>query len=288
MSLIWTPSRRIIRPYDKPPFEWTQRFGLDKDHPLTANCVFYGIFNESSGNKVLDLSGNGDNGTITGATWIAEKFGPALLFNGSSAYVSMAGFPATAPLTMSIWYKPTTVPSLENETLFYVGDGRGGGSACDYFAIILDLNGFFRATAKNGSAGQSATFTTAAVAGRCYHVVAIFPDADTRLIYVDGVYRASDAGSEPASITTPTSVIIGAEDDRLGTSATIRYHADGVIDSPIIWLRGLSASEIALLYGEAFCMVKGWGRMPVYLTVPTGAPSSKPYYYREFASRRVA
>ena len=37
-----------------------------------AGLVGYWNFNEGSGNTVTDLSGNGNNGTISGATWSTD------------------------------------------------------------------------------------------------------------------------------------------------------------------------------------------------------------------------
>ncbi len=47
-------------------------------------------FDEGSGATALDSSGNNNNGTITNATWTASgKFGSALNFNGSNAWVTV-------------------------------------------------------------------------------------------------------------------------------------------------------------------------------------------------------
>ncbi len=39
-------------------------------------------FDEGSGTIAGDSSGNGNNGTIYGATWVAGKYGQALSFDG--------------------------------------------------------------------------------------------------------------------------------------------------------------------------------------------------------------
>ena len=54
-------------------------------------------FNEGAGTILQDSSGNGNAGTISGATWTsAGKFGGALVFNGTSARVTCAGFVVVA------------------------------------------------------------------------------------------------------------------------------------------------------------------------------------------------
>ena len=48
-----------------------------------AGLVGYWNFNEGSGNTVTDLSGNGNNGTINGATWSTDA--PAQYANNCTA-----------------------------------------------------------------------------------------------------------------------------------------------------------------------------------------------------------
>ena len=49
----------------------------------TGLVAAYG-FDEGSGTTVTDASGNGNNGTITNATWVTTgKYGEALKFNGT-------------------------------------------------------------------------------------------------------------------------------------------------------------------------------------------------------------
>ena len=56
---------------------------------ISGLVAAYG-FNEGSGTVVTDLSGNGNNGTITTATWSASgKFGSALSFNGTNSWVTV-------------------------------------------------------------------------------------------------------------------------------------------------------------------------------------------------------
>jgi PKD repeat protein len=55
-----------------------------------ASLVAAYSFNEGSGTTVTDVSGYGNHGTITGATWTtAGKFGAALSFNGTSNWVTV-------------------------------------------------------------------------------------------------------------------------------------------------------------------------------------------------------
>ena len=72
-------------------------------------------FNEGSGTVVSDVSGNGNNGTISGATWTTSgKYGNALSFNGTNALVTINNAPSlqlTSAMTVEAWVYPTTVNS---------------------------------------------------------------------------------------------------------------------------------------------------------------------------------
>src|SRR5436189_3739506 len=59
------------------------------DVVTVAGLVAAYNFDEGSGLMVNDLSGNGNNGTITGATFTAGKFGGGLSFDGISNWVTV-------------------------------------------------------------------------------------------------------------------------------------------------------------------------------------------------------
>ena len=55
-------------PWQK-PFRGMQ---INKAHPLAKGLVGCWVMNEATGDKVFDLSGNGNNGIITGSDWVAD------------------------------------------------------------------------------------------------------------------------------------------------------------------------------------------------------------------------
>ena len=69
-------------------------------------------FNQGSGVQATDASGQGNTGTISSATWTAAgKFGAALSFNGTSAWVTVAdaaSLDLTSGLTIEAWVNPTS------------------------------------------------------------------------------------------------------------------------------------------------------------------------------------
>lgn len=72
------------------------------------------LFDEGEGTNATDSSGNGNDGTIHGATWVDGKFGQALEFNGTDNWVEVphsqsVGFEAGTSFTLTIHFKGTKV-----------------------------------------------------------------------------------------------------------------------------------------------------------------------------------
>ena len=79
--------------------------------PPNSGLVGAWGFSEGSGGTTADASGNGNAGTITGATWSAQgRYGNALSFNGTGNVVrvpSSSSLNLTTGMTLSAWVKPT-------------------------------------------------------------------------------------------------------------------------------------------------------------------------------------
>ena len=77
--------------------------------------------------QVTDASGQGNTGTISGATWTtAGKFGGALSFNGTSAWVTVAdaaSLDLTTGLTIEAWVNPSSLTGWRTVVL---KEGPGG------------------------------------------------------------------------------------------------------------------------------------------------------------------
>ena len=66
-------------------------------------------FDEGTGSTVADSSGNGNNGTLSGATWTSGRFNSGLAFSGNSARVNVpdsASLDLTTAMTLEAWVSP--------------------------------------------------------------------------------------------------------------------------------------------------------------------------------------
>ena len=99
--------------------------------PIIGNAASTGLvaaysFDEGSGTVVNDSSGNSNNGTISGASWVtAGKFGGALSFNGSNSRVIVndsASLDLTNGMTLEAWVKPSVAPSGWRDVIYKAND----------------------------------------------------------------------------------------------------------------------------------------------------------------------
>ena len=102
-------------------------FAIATNMPVTfPGLVAAYSFDEGSGTTVHDASGNGNNGTIGGATWTTSgKYGNALVFNGVSALVTInnsASLQLSTAMTLEAWVNPTVVSSIWQDVIYKGND----------------------------------------------------------------------------------------------------------------------------------------------------------------------
>ncbi|MEU0563940.1 PQQ-dependent sugar dehydrogenase, partial [Nonomuraea sp. NPDC005983] len=76
-----------------------------------AGLVAAYAMNEGTGTTVADSSGSNNNGTTSNTTWTnSGKYGKALSFNGTNAWITIANSPSLQlnTLTLEAWVNPTT------------------------------------------------------------------------------------------------------------------------------------------------------------------------------------
>ena len=98
--------------------------------PTTITAASSGLvaaysFSEGTGATLADVSGNGNTGTITNATWTTSgKYGNALVFNGTTSRVTIADTAAlhlSTGMTLEAWVRPSAAPSGWRD-IIYKGD----------------------------------------------------------------------------------------------------------------------------------------------------------------------
>ena len=111
-------SARPMRPATSAPTPTPRR--QSRRAPQRPALVAAYSFDEGSGSTVADASGDGNSGSLVGATWaVAGKFGKALCFNGSSARVTSRAprrCSSSSGMTLEAWVRPAAVVELLGAT----------------------------------------------------------------------------------------------------------------------------------------------------------------------------
>ncbi len=220
--------------------------GSNSFQNLTINngLAAYWSFDEGSGNKARDVSGNGNVATltametatdwVTGVTSKLKFFNPNTLdFDGTDRVVSTY-IPPSPAFTWSTWFTFDTIPGeFGFSTIMSVGNPS---------YILMDVDNTFNGSFwSNDGLGGGNMGVTGLSSGTWYHMVFVREGNSVTngyRAYLNGVLKGV-ANTNSLAPTNP--VYIGAREG-------VTQHWDGKIDDVRIYDRALSASEIAALY----------------------------------------
>lgn len=192
-----------------------------------------------SGTAWNDLSGNGNNGTLTNGPTFNSANGGSIVFDGSNDYVTcgssitqtFTNFSAEAIFKVGITNK--------KQAIFSTFDGANGG----YGLEILDntnSNKFNWFGFTNGSTFGSVMSVSSATLNSLYNVTVVFQGSISFQIYINGILNNSSVASI-ASITKGAAAAFQLGDDpSVGNS----LYFQGNIHSLKVYNRALSATEV--------------------------------------------
>jgi hypothetical protein len=193
-------------------------------------------FNQGSGTQLLDVSGMGNNGTITGAQWnAAGRNGSALQFNGTSNSVAVAdanSLDLTNGMTIEAWVYPTVQPTgwrtiVAKET---------AGAVVYYMHAGSDSSNRPATGGRFGNAEQVLYGGTRLAANTWVHVAATY-DGTAQRLFINGVQVATR--NQTGALGTSTGVL------RIGGNSVYGEYFQGRIDDLRIYNRALTAQQIA-------------------------------------------
>ncbi len=208
-----------------------------------AALVSHWTFDEISGNA-LDSSGNGFHGTIVGAVTQGQtgRIGGAYAFAGAG-WVDFGIDTVTTritdfPISISYWVQSTAATG----TKCAVWMGKRG-STTQYLQTGMkfgNANAAYRNTDFDNAVAWKDNGTTATEAdGAWHHIVAVYPDAAVRHVYVDGVLAGSTVFTQPY-FTEKNQVAVGNNN----RNATPTDAFNGLIDDVRVYDHVLSSAEI--------------------------------------------
>jgi hypothetical protein len=190
-------------------------------------------FEEGTGSSLSDASGAGNNGTISGATWTtAGKYGNALVFNGTSALVTIndsTSLHLTTAMTLEAWVNPSAVSSAWRDVVYKGND--------NYFleASTTTSGGVPCGAGTFGTANVWALGTAVLAMNTWTHIATTYDGATLRF-YVNGV-QVSTLAQTGAMVTSSNPLQIG------GDSIYGQYF-QGTIDEVRVYNTALTAAQI--------------------------------------------
>ena len=208
---------------------------------VTVNNTATGLvgawgFEEGSGSTTADVSGHGLSGTIANATWTtAGKYGDALSFNGSNAWVTVADntlLHLTTGMTVEAWVKPAAAST--DWTAAVIKERGTSGLAYALYAT----DGANRPPAgyvNIGGSDRAAAGTSVLPLNTWSHLAATY-DGTTIRLYVNGVQVGSRA--QTGTINSSTAPL------RFGGDSVWGEYFNGLMDEVRVYNTALTAGQI--------------------------------------------
>ncbi|RLF44549.1 MAG: hypothetical protein DRN09_03070, partial [Thermoplasmata archaeon] len=203
-------------------------------------------FDEGEGTTAYDTSGNNNDGTINGATWVDGKFHKALNFDGTDDYVKVDNFQDSfttdyTPMTVSFWACPdgdgTTRVFLDTSYDGSLNDKKG------WMLFTYNSNSIKLGYGDGTDFSEIYTYTNV-TPGTWKHYVYVIEGNLNYRFYENGELKRSGTLSRDILFDNDYNHLwIGKRGDNWG-------HYDGKIDEVRIYNRALSAEEISDLYNN--------------------------------------
>lgn len=211
---------------------------VDPPLPVPADYVGYWPLDATSGTVATDASGNGNNGTVSGASWNANgRVNGCLVFNGSNSSVQITN-PVCNDFSIAFWVKTTQTAGTPQ---WYNGAGLVDGdypNVANDFGTALVGGKFAFGT---GNPDTTLLSTTAINNGAWHQCVATRQQATgATCVYVDGTLQATGTGNKN-SLNASARLLFGA-------IASGGGYFNGSLDEIKIFSRTLGSNEVAALY----------------------------------------
>jgi fibronectin type 3 domain-containing protein len=191
-------------------------------------------FDAGSGTTVADLSGNGNTGTLTNATWTtAGHTAGALSFNGTNALVTVpdsASLDLTVGMTLEAWVNTTALGATWRTVVLKEQPGNLA------YALYANAETARPSTHVFVPTGEAILKGTAGLTLNTWAHLAASYDGATLRLYVNGTQVASTAVSGAMATTTGSL--------RIGGNTVWGEWFKGLIDDVRVYNRALSAAEV--------------------------------------------
>ncbi|MFW0862566.1 MAG: DUF2341 domain-containing protein [Candidatus Komeilibacteria bacterium] len=229
-------------------------FGGGQQQNNSVGLVGYWNMDEASG-SVLDSSGNGNTGTVTGTTVVVGKYGNGRSFNGTvSDYITIADNSIIKPtdaITVEAWFNTTNksatsrIISKTESSGYQLSLNENSACGSDYLCFLIYVD---------GDTYRPAVWPVSNLNNnQWYHAVGTYDGNDIKL-YVDGDLK--DVYTKAGTIKTSTvPLCIGSE---AGASCALGSYFPGKIDDVKIYNVARTGEQIMRDYKTGPPPIVNW------------------------------
>jgi len=201
-----------------------------------------------SGTSWTDLSGNGNNGTLTNGPTFNSDNGGSIVFDGTNDNallpINFFSYPSLTTFSISLWFKSS---QSNGGTLFGQQNTNNPSSANGYVPVIyLQSNGLIRIEPFWTNSISNNIVNTNPLNNNIWHCITTTYNNGTNKLYVNGGYVTERTGLSLVSYTSTYYYIIGA-----GFSGGRGLGSDyffGNISNFVFYNRELSLAEVLQNY----------------------------------------
>ena len=184
------------------------------------------------GTSWKDISGNGNNGTLTNGPTFNSANGGSIVFDGIDDYINTSLNGVKLGFTMYVWAK---LNQTYNGINLCVDDGSG------YFGL-----GFYDASNKIQTGGfdtapRVAVSTVTIATNQIYNFTGTYSAGDYSKLYINGIFNAQ-------STTTLASTGIGSNTTPIKLFKNGPYYTGGNLYLVLLYNRALTAAEVLQNY----------------------------------------
>jgi len=225
--------------------------------PLDEGLVGYWSFDEGSGTIAHDGSGNGNDGTIVGATWTTGVSGNALDFDGTGDYVNVPDDNSLSfgdssndyPFTFTAWIKRY---STGHNIIFSKYNSYASPMRQEY-DFRLDSDNKLLITLFDTSIDNRLSAVTIDTLDTQWHFVTATYDGSESVsglkLYIDGIERTTSVTEDPGYVAMENTIESFKIAAAIWANGTWQFF-HGIIDEVLIYNRALSDTEIQQLWEQ--------------------------------------
>jgi len=180
-----------------------------------------------SGVTITDLTGNGNNGTLTNGPTYSSSNGGFFNFDGVNDYVNITVKPQQNAMTLEVWVKLVTITGGVQQ-YFMVDSGAG--------YVELGMIGDKAYFGVAGSPYSSAIGLTSRSVGTWYQIVGRYKNGEGASIYVNGVLdkQSATANTTIGSVATDFQIFRNGGTHLKGSLAVSRIYSTALSASDIL------------------------------------------------------